>query len=168
VISVVKIQQAFESLVGRKVAKTTIYRMLDRHGRRGVLPRPRLQRATNKPRRAANEGAVSLFFEEVGRRHPDEFVLMVLDGAGWHRARELKVPGNMHLVFLPSYSPGSTRLNTSGGASERIGFETRSFKAWVGAVEDPLVRALGLLENDSQAVASVAGFSWIQKFHIVR
>jgi len=105
VISVVKIQQAFESLVGRKVAKTTIYRMLDRHGRRGVLPRPRLQRATNKPRRAANEGAVSLFFEEVGRRHPDEFVLMVLDGAGWHRARELKVPGNMHLVFLPSYSP---------------------------------------------------------------
>lgn len=41
VISVVKIQQAFESLVGRKVAKTTIYRMLDRHGWRKILPRPR-------------------------------------------------------------------------------------------------------------------------------
>jgi len=41
VIAVVKIQQAFESLVGRKVAKTTIYRMLDRHGWRKTLPRPR-------------------------------------------------------------------------------------------------------------------------------
>ncbi|MCE5241943.1 MAG: winged helix-turn-helix domain-containing protein [Desulfobacteraceae bacterium] len=27
-------------MVGRKVAKTTIYRMLDRHGWRKIMPRP--------------------------------------------------------------------------------------------------------------------------------
>jgi len=35
-----EIKQAFEVLVGHKVAKTTIYRMLDRHGWRKITPRP--------------------------------------------------------------------------------------------------------------------------------
>ena len=35
---------------------------------------------------------MSLFLQEVARRHPEEFVLMVLDGAGWHRATRLVVP----------------------------------------------------------------------------
>lgn len=52
-----------------------------------------------------NAQAMSLFLGEVSSRHPDEFILMVLDGAGWHRAGELKVPENMHLIFLPAYSP---------------------------------------------------------------
>ncbi len=35
-----EIKQAFDVLVGHKVAKTTIYRMLDRHGWRKITPRP--------------------------------------------------------------------------------------------------------------------------------
>lgn len=35
-----EIKRAFEALVGQKVAKTTIYRMLDRHGWRKIMPRP--------------------------------------------------------------------------------------------------------------------------------
>jgi transposase len=35
-----EIKRAFEALVGHKVAKTTIYRMLDRHGWRKIMPRP--------------------------------------------------------------------------------------------------------------------------------
>ena len=30
---------------------------------------------------------------------------MVLDGAGWHTAGDLRVPPNMHLLRLPAYSP---------------------------------------------------------------
>ena len=36
-----EIKRAFETLVGHKVAKTTIYRMLDRHDWRTIIPRPR-------------------------------------------------------------------------------------------------------------------------------
>jgi transposase len=32
-------------------------------------------------------------------------ILLVLDGAGWHRAKKLKVPEGIHLEFLPSHSP---------------------------------------------------------------
>ena len=41
ILVVSKIQQAFEAKVGRKVAQTTIYRMLDRHNWRTIIPRPR-------------------------------------------------------------------------------------------------------------------------------
>lgn len=35
----------------------------------------------------------------------DKHVVLVLDGAGWHTSRNLKVPEGMSLVFLPPYSP---------------------------------------------------------------
>lgn len=41
VLIVNEIKRAYEREVGRKVAKTTIYRMLDRHDWRKIIPRPR-------------------------------------------------------------------------------------------------------------------------------
>jgi transposase len=35
----------------------------------------------------------------------DELAVLVLDRAGWHRARKLVVPSNIMLVWLPPYSP---------------------------------------------------------------
>lgn len=49
--------------------------------------------------------AMSIFLAEVARRHPEEFMVMVLDGAGWHRANSLIVPEHMRLEALPPYSP---------------------------------------------------------------
>jgi transposase len=46
-----------------------------------------------------------LFLAEVARRHADEFIVMVLDGAGWHKAKRLQVPANMRLISLPPWSP---------------------------------------------------------------
>jgi len=40
--------------------------------------------------------------EEVG---PDVHVILVLDQAGWHVAKALKVPDNISLLYLPAYSP---------------------------------------------------------------
>lgn len=40
--------------------------------------------------------------EETG---PDRYVVLVLDQAGWHVAKALKVPDNITLLHLPPYSP---------------------------------------------------------------
>jgi hypothetical protein len=85
-----------------------------------------------------SEEAMSLFSREVSERHPDEFILMVLDGEGWHKAKAHKVPENMALIFLPPYSPqlnpvehirdsireshfGNEVLNSIGGVREPVG-----------------------------------------------
>ena len=36
---------------------------------------------------------------------PGAHVVLVLDGAGWHVAKALRVPGNVTLLPLPPYSP---------------------------------------------------------------
>lgn len=36
---------------------------------------------------------------------PDTHAVLVLDGAGWHVAKDLSVPTNLTLVRLPAYSP---------------------------------------------------------------
>jgi hypothetical protein len=104
--------------------------------------------------------AMSLFLAEVAQRHPQDYILMVLDGAGWHRAQDLVVPDHMRLVFLPPYSP---ELNPA----EHIWDEIR--EKWfphlvfhsLDAVEDRLAEAALDMENHPDLVASIAGFGWI-------
>jgi transposase len=47
-----------------------------------------------------------IYLEEFAKTiAPDEHVAMVMDRAGWHVAKGLKVPDNITLVRLPPYSP---------------------------------------------------------------
>ena len=41
ILEVSKIRQSYEQMLGKKVAKSTIYRMLARHGWRKIAPRPK-------------------------------------------------------------------------------------------------------------------------------
>ena len=45
------------------------------------------------------------FLGQVSRAHPDEFIVMVLDGASSHKAKDLGVPEDIRLVPLPAYAP---------------------------------------------------------------
>ena len=74
--------------------------------------------------------AMSIFLEEVARRHPEEFILMFLDGAGWHRANNLAVPENMRLEALPLTVPNSIPWNISGTRSGKSGSPTKSLTVW--------------------------------------
>ena len=53
-----------------------------------------------------NTGLMSLYLEHLGRHvGPARHVVLVLDQAGWHVAKDLRVPVNITLLFLPPYSP---------------------------------------------------------------
>lgn len=104
--------------------------------------------------------AMSIFLGEVTRRHPEEFILMFLDGAGWHRANDLKVPANMRLEALPPYSPQLNPVEHIWDEIREKWFANEVFNS-LDAVEDRLVEALVALENDKELVASATGFDWI-------
>jgi hypothetical protein len=52
-----------------------------------------------------NEACMQIFVDEVASRYPEERMVMILDGAGWHKAKDLKLPSNLRLLSLPPYSP---------------------------------------------------------------
>jgi transposase len=104
--------------------------------------------------------AMSVFLTEISARHSEEFILMVLDGASWHRSETLIVPENIRLVTLPPYSP---QLNPVEHLWEEIRekwFANYVFKN-MEAVEEALVEALVTLEGDAKLVQGISGFDWI-------
>jgi transposase len=55
---------------------------------------------------AVRTEAMAVFLRQFAATLPvDEHALMVLDGAGWHTARDLAVPDNVTLLRLPPYTP---------------------------------------------------------------
>jgi transposase len=53
-----------------------------------------------------NTGVMNVFLEQFSRElSPDVHGVMILDQAGFHTSKDLKVPANVTLIHLPPYSP---------------------------------------------------------------
>jgi transposase len=52
-----------------------------------------------------NAKCFEAFLYEFSISIAEQKVILVIDGAGWHRANDLKIPDNIELFFLPPYSP---------------------------------------------------------------
>jgi transposase len=107
-----------------------------------------------------NAEAMSIFLAEVSRRHSDEFIVMVMDQAAWHKANDLKIPENIRLIWQPPYSPQCNPVENLWDEIREKWFPNRVFKS-MEAVEDTLVEALVTLEGDNERTQSIAGFQWI-------
>lgn len=103
---------------------------------------------------------MSFFLREVSSRHQKEFVLIVMDKAGWHIAKALQLPTNIGLIFLPPYSPELNPVEHVWDEVREKCFGNEVFKS-LDAVEDQLVKGLVELENNSSRIASITGFNWI-------
>lgn len=112
-----------------------------------------------------NAETMSLFLAEVAQRHPSEFVVMVIDQAGWHLAGEWIVPANMRLVFLPPYSPELNPAEHLWDALREDHFANTVF-ADLDAVERALTQGLRALEADSTRTQSLTGFKWITSIYL--
>jgi transposase len=53
----------------------------------------------------ANTECMNIFIQELVKDFGDKRIILVLDGAGWHKSKGLLIPDNITLVFLPPYSP---------------------------------------------------------------
>jgi hypothetical protein len=97
-----------------------------------------------------------LFLAQIAAAYPGERVILVVDNAGWHKARALTVPPGIILWFLPPHSP---ELNPTERLwqwlreqhTRGVLFRTR------GALLDTLCHGLRELMDDPARVRSLAG-----------
>ncbi len=107
-----------------------------------------------------NAETMSLFLATVAERHDDEFIVMVMDQAGWHIAASLQIPSNMRIVLLPPYSPELNPAEHLWEALREDWFGNTVFHD-LDAVEDALDDGLSDLESNPQRVQAMTGFNWI-------
>ncbi len=54
----------------------------------------------------ANTGTMNAFLKILdNERKPDEHFVLIMDQAGWHKSRGLKLPAEITVLLLPPYSP---------------------------------------------------------------
>jgi transposase len=52
-----------------------------------------------------NTETFQAFLDEFSSVDKEEFKILLLDNASFHKAKALQLPPNMHLLFLPPYAP---------------------------------------------------------------
>jgi transposase len=110
----------------------------------------------------ANTEAMTLFLEEISQRYPDEYILMFMDQAGWHKAKALRIPTNMELAFLPPYSPELNPQEQIWDELREKYFGNKLFKS-LQAVVDAAVQGLQHLESTPLTVARLTKRNWLIK-----
>jgi transposase len=52
-----------------------------------------------------NTKMMNLYLEELSKEYKDKKILLIMDQAGWHKSKKLKVPENIEIEYQPPYSP---------------------------------------------------------------
>ena len=107
-----------------------------------------------------NSICMQVFLDEVSVRYPNERIVMIMDGAGWHKSSALKVPANMHLVSLPPYSPELNPVEHLWDELREKAFANVVFNN-LEALEDHLEVSLRAMELDTTRVHSIVAWPWI-------
>jgi hypothetical protein len=107
-----------------------------------------------------NSDCMQVFIDEVASRHPEDRIIMILDGAGWHTSRLFTVPDNMRLIPLPPYSPELNPTEYLWDELREKSFHNRVFNS-IDALEVHLEVSLRDLEADKVRVRSIVAWPWI-------
>lgn len=109
----------------------------------------------------ANTDMMNLFLEEVSNDFKEYFVIMLVDGAGWHRSQDLKIPENVRLIQQPSHSPELNPVEHLWEELREKYLPNKAFKS-LDAVEDALCKGLRELHGDPDRVSSMTNFPYLQ------
>lgn len=124
-----------------------------------VAPEPGRMTALILP--FANTEMMSLFLDQVSGDFRDYFVLMLIDQAGWHLSRALRVPENIALIPLPPHSPELNPVEHIWDEIREKGFINQAFPS-LDEVEDHLCQELVVLANNPERLHSMTAFPYFQ------
>ena len=105
-----------------------------------------------------NTDWMNVFLAELSAAYPNDFILMVTDGASWHRANGLQIPDNIELFFLPPATPEMNPIEQIWKEIRKRGFRNEIFKT-LDKVIDRLCDTISSLSNET--VKSITGRGWI-------
>jgi transposase len=104
--------------------------------------------------------SMSSFLQEVSKRHPNDYILMVMDGAGSHRGKKLEIPPTIEILHLPPYSPVLNPSENLWDEMREKFFGNQAFSS-MDHVESRLSEAILSFESNKTLMKSISGWSWI-------
>lgn len=105
-----------------------------------------------------NTDCMNVFLRELSKAYPDDYILLVVDGAAWHRSKGLLVPENMKLLYLPPATPEMNPIEQIWAWLRLHGFRNEVFQT-LSKVVDRLCDTIRALSPS--VVSSITFRKWM-------
>jgi hypothetical protein len=114
---------------------------------------------------SADTAMMTLFLEHVSQTFAKFFIVMQVDGAGWHHSDELVIPSNMRLIEQPPYSPELNPVEHVWDDLREKHFGNRAFPS-LDALIEVLCQGLNGLADDRARLRSLTSFPHLIKVNL--
>ena len=109
---------------------------------------------------ACDTNCMNVFMEQLSGQYKEDLIVMVCDGAAWHKSKGLKTPENITIVNIPPYTPEMNPIEQVWRELRTQGFRNEVFKALDSVVN----RLCDTIKNlTSEIVSSITLRDWIFK-----
>lgn len=70
----------------------------------------------------------NVFLKQLSEAYPDDYILLVMDNAVWHKSSTLEKPHNIGFEFIPPYTPEMNPIEQVWAEIRKRGFKNKAFK----------------------------------------
>ncbi|HFI0632418.1 TPA: IS630 family transposase [Streptococcus suis] len=75
-----------------------------------------------------NTDWMNVFLKQLSEAYPDDYILLVMDNAVWHKSSTLEKPHNIGFEFIPPYTPEMNPIEQVWAEIRKRGFKNKAFK----------------------------------------
>ena len=105
-----------------------------------------------------NTDCMNVFLKQLSDSYPKDKIVLVCDGAAWHKSKGLSISHNIRLVFIPPYTPEMNPIEQIWREIRTQGFRNEIF-ASLDKVVDRLCETIQNLTKDT--IKSITGRNWL-------
>jgi len=106
----------------------------------------------------SNTACMNVFLRELSAAYPEDYILLCLDNAVWHKSKTLEIPDNIRLFYLPPRTPEMNPIEQIWKEIRKRGFKNKLFQT-LDKVIDRLCDTCNSLSKIN--VKSITGRDWI-------
>ena len=105
-----------------------------------------------------NTVCMNIFLEHLSAAYPDDYIILVCDGAAWYKSGSLQLFPNIELMFIPPYTPEMNPIEQIWKELRARGFHNEVFQT-LDKIVDRLCDTIRNLTCET--IRSITGRSWI-------
>ncbi|HEU6477248.1 TPA: IS630 family transposase [Streptococcus pneumoniae] len=100
---------------------------------------------------------MNVFLEELSQAYPDDYFLLVMDNAIWHKSSTLKIPTNIGFAFIPPYTPEMNPIEQVWKEIRKRGFKNKAFRT----LEDVMNQLQDVIQGlEKEVIKSIVNQRW--------
>lgn len=101
------------------------------------------------------------FLQELSNAYPNDYIILVMDNAIWHKAHQLDIPTNIEFAFIPPYTPEMNPIEQVWAEIRKRGFKNKAFQTLSDVIDHLEFVIRGLDFSDLKSIVKRKWTSFI-------